>query len=147
MNLENLEEIGKILIAVGAIVGALLILFQNTEKLWNKYLWPIVKNIAFFCILVIPIGIIIWFFMTLAAQHESRLDEQVVVWSLVAQATLAISAYTFLWGGVLYPKTKFLLKWSTKQSTMNTDKQEISHKKSDDACNQSDEKSNQLQEK
>jgi hypothetical protein len=130
MNEKNLKDIAAIITAITALIAAVLALFQNSVKLWSKILWPLIKLLSFLGTLAVPIGIILWFFMGLAAENSSRLDEQVVVLSLVGQATVAIFIYALFWGMVLCPKIRFLLKWSTQQSTDN-DKQEKGESKSD----------------
>ena len=130
MNEKNLTDIASVLTAITVLIAAALALFQNAFKLWSKILWPLIKILTFMGTLAVPIGIIVWVFMNLAAENPGRLDEQVVVLSLVGQATVSIFLYALFWGMMLCPKIRFLLKWSTQQPTDNY-KQEKGESKSD----------------
>lgn len=131
MNEKDLKDITTVLAAFAAMIAAALALFRNIVKLWNNMLWPFTRILAFLGTLAVPTGIIIWFFMDLAAENSSRLDEQVVILSLAAQETAAVFLFALFWGMLLCPKIRFLLKWSAQHPTDNDEKKEESESKPD----------------
>jgi hypothetical protein len=124
MNEKDLKDIAAVLTAATAMIAAALALFRNMVKLWNYILWPFARVLVFLGTLAIPLGFIMWYFIDLAAANSSRLDEQVVIVSLVGQATVVVFLYALLWGVLLCPKIRFLLKWSARQRTDNDKKEE-----------------------
>jgi hypothetical protein len=130
MNEKNLKDIAAVLAALAALIGAVVALYDKFVELWHKILWPLIKILTFMATLAVPIGILMWFFTDLAAENSSRLDEHIVVWSLVVQATTAVFVYALFWGMLVCPKLRFLLRWSAQQPT-DTDKKEEGERESD----------------
>lgn len=122
MNLQEmlsiLTTIAAILTSITAILVGILALFGKLTEVWNtilKPLWnrvlkPFTKLVAFLTSLIIPNGLIIWFFLDLAVKNQNRLGERMVILVLIAQSTTTISLYTLLWGMWLYPLLRSLLR-------------------------------------
>jgi hypothetical protein len=101
--IEILKKITTLITGILALIVSILALFGKLTEVWNTIRKPLLKLLIFSGTVVAPNGIILWFFMDLAAQNHSRLGERLVFLSLVAQPTLFISLYAFCWGKWLYP--------------------------------------------
>jgi hypothetical protein len=114
-----LENINDVLVVVMGLLGTMLLLTGKLQEVWNKILKPLwdkilkpgLKFLGFGATLIIPSGIIMWYFLYLAAKNSNRLGEPVVLLWLIVQSTLALSAYGIIWGVWLCPKfLSFLVK-------------------------------------
>lgn len=113
--LQILKIIGAILVALATIITATLTIYKgwiwvcNTivKPFWNKVLKPCVKILIFVGTQVIPISIIVWIMLYVAATNSDRLTEPSVFLSLIVQATMLISLYSIGWGMWIWP---FLLQ-------------------------------------
>ena len=116
---DKIKDIAAVVGAVTALIIAILALHKNVIEFWNKILLPLAKFLAFLGILVIPIGVIVWFFFDLAARNSNRLEEHIVFLALIAQVTVAVSVYALFWGIWVYPRLRFLL---ARKQPVNDDK-------------------------
>lgn len=103
------DDLLKLIVALGAILAAILALLKALADLY-KFLKPFFGPIVFWGSILIPHGLIIWYWMYLAAINSNRIREgQVFIW-LIIQLTLLTSIYTFIWNKWIYPKLNLWLK-------------------------------------
>lgn len=97
-----------ILLLVGLLTG-IVQLFKQIEELWSR-LKPILRYFFLFTTQLIPVGMVVWYYMYWAIQYHSRFTERVVFSLLVAEPTILIILYEMFWGIWLYPKLSSFVK-------------------------------------
>lgn len=103
------QDLLQQILLYGAILAAILALLKTLADLY-KFLKPFLGPIVFWGSILVPHGLIIWYWMYLAAINSNRIREgQVFIW-LIIQLTLLTSIYTFIWNKWVYPKLNFWLK-------------------------------------
>lgn len=108
----DFQDLLQKLLLAGALLGALLAVLKYLADIY-KILKPFLGPVVLWGSILVPHGMIIWYWMYLAAVNSSRIREgQVFIW-LIIQLTFLTSLYTFLWGKWLYPKLK---RWAKSQS-------------------------------
>ena len=101
---------------ITSIIAPIVVHYVNTGKIGAGRLAMFARFLVFLAILTVPNLLIIWSALYVAALNHDRLWEAGVFLALVAQVTVAVSLYTFLWGVWLYPKLRLLVK-KPKRST------------------------------
>lgn len=103
------QDLLQQILLIGAILGAILTLFKTLADLFT-FLKPFLSPMVFWGSILVPQGMIVWYWMYLAAINANRIAEsRVFIW-LVIQLTLLISAYTFAWSKWVFPKLNRWLK-------------------------------------
>ena len=101
---------------ITSIIGPIVVHYVTTGKIGAGRLAMFARFLVFLGILTIPNWLIIWYVLYVAALNHDRLWEAGFFLALVAQATVAVSLYTFLWGVWLYPKLRLLVKKPERSS-------------------------------
>lgn len=112
-NLQDLLSLlpaitAPILLLVGLLTG-IVQLFKQIEEIWSR-LKPILRYLFLFATQLIPVGMVVWYYMYWAIQFHSRFTERVVFLLLVAEPTILIILYEIFWGIWLYPKLSSFVK-------------------------------------
>ena len=133
--MNNLQDMLSLLTAPVLLLVALLTgivqLVKQIEELWSR-LKPIIQYLLLFATQLIPIGMVIWYYMYWAIQYHSRFTEQAVFLLLVAEPTILIIAYEMFWGIWLYPKLlSFVKQEVNEQASTNAKRNENNKQKSD----------------
>lgn len=110
--MSNSQDLLQQLIFVGAVLGAILTILTTMINIY-KSLKPFFGPVVVWGTVVIPQGLLIWYWMYIAVLNSNRIGENKVFIALIVQLTLLISIYTFCWGKWIYPKLK---QWLEKQS-------------------------------
>ncbi len=116
---DVLKQVGSITAAIVALVGLFAAIVKLWDKLrqlwkgiieplWNNALKPVAKWLAFLGTQFVPNGIVVWVLLYKTAAIADRVSEPAVFLALVAEATVAISAYAIVWGIWLCP---WLRRW------------------------------------
>lgn len=113
--MDNSQDFLQQLIYVGAVLGAILVILKTLIDIY-KSLKPFLGPVVVWGTIVVPYGLLIWYWMYIAVINSTRIGEKQVFISLIIQLTLLISIYTFCWGKWIYPKLK---QWLEKQSINN----------------------------
>jgi len=116
----NSQDLLQQLAIAAAILGAILALLKALADL-IQFLKPYFSPIIFLSSIIIPHGLIIWYWMYLAAINANRISEGMVFIYLIIQLTLLTSFYTFAWSKWLYPKIDL---WQKSQSHNAQEKHE-----------------------
>ncbi len=111
--MPNLEDMLRILAPITAFLVAVAALLKAIVEIVKalKELKPSTKYLKYLVIIatqIVPVGVVIWYFMYWAAENSGRLTEPVVFLLLVAESTMLISLYEFIWGVWFYPRLKSL---------------------------------------
>jgi len=107
----DLEGIAKFLTAIAVIIGAVTGLitavkhfWKQIKPFWDKIMKPALKFVAISLTLIIPNGIIVWYFVfRIAEDWTPIIRNRDIFLSVVAWLTVFVSAYSLLWGMWLYP--------------------------------------------
>jgi hypothetical protein len=124
------QDLLQQILLAGAILAAILALLKTLADLY-KFLNPFLGPIVFWGSILVPHGLIIWYWMYLAAINSNRIREgQVFIW-LIIQLTLLTSIYTFIWSKWFYPKLNLWLK-SQSHNTQSSNAQGEHEQKRDE---------------
>lgn len=96
------EDLLQKLLLIGAILGALLVILERLSKLYT-FLRPVVRPMSIIGSVLIPQGLLAWYYIYLAAINSHRIREGRVFVSLVMQMTVLGSLYTVIWAKWIYP--------------------------------------------
>lgn len=100
---------------------------EKEVKRIPKQLKTLTKFLAYSLTLVVPNIGIIWYFFYLAGFSVDRLSEARFFWAMVAQPTIGVSVYAYIWGRWLYPRLQRILNGSTSEK--NIGKERVGHHK------------------
>ena len=107
----TLEQLLKELVIWSTILGTLLTLLKGFADIYRT-LKPSFGPLFFAGSILVPQGLIIWFYLYLAATNANRIGDNLVFIYIVVQLIVFTSAYTFIWGKYFYPK---LNRWLRSQ--------------------------------
>lgn len=103
---DMLSLLPPIITEVSIVVALLTVVIQLIEK--SKELWsisrPATKYLLWLTTQVIPIGMVIWYYMYWAVEYSERFTEPGVFLLLIAEPTVIVVCYEVVWGTWLYPK-------------------------------------------
>ena len=107
---------------ITALTGFVTLLIKVIELLskWEiimkfiRLLPVLIKRLVKFLIyslsLFVPNTGIIWYFFYLAGIYRDRLSQAEFFWAIVAQPTLAVSIYAYVWSSRIYTRLKNILE-------------------------------------
>lgn len=112
------EIITQWTVIIGAIAGfilALIRLIEALKQLFERLPKQLVEFLVYAPAIVIPYFAIVWWFFYLAGLSPERLSEPGFFWAVVAQPTIGVSIYTYVWGRWIYPTLQRILGQSNSR--------------------------------
>jgi hypothetical protein len=97
----------------------LLKAIEELMKIVPNVLKPLAKFLFYSITLVAPNIGIIWLFFYLAGSSPERFSEARFFWAMVAQPTLGVSIYAYIWGRWLYPQLQRALRSSQETEAVD----------------------------
>jgi hypothetical protein len=121
-----LTPITLLITAVAGLLAAITSVSDHLGKLWPR-LQTSLKGLLLLATQIVPIGMIIWYFMYWVVQYPGRFTEPVAFLLLVVEPTILIIAYEWL-----YPKLlSFVRQEVNARQSSDTNLNENSKQKSD----------------
>ncbi|HUF00278.1 MAG TPA: hypothetical protein VMN99_13555 [Anaerolineales bacterium] len=106
---KMIEPLNYWMAVIGGVTVFVVAITNFLEALIKLMRWiprPLVKFLVYSLTLVIPNIGIIWYFFYLAGSSPYRLSELRFFLAIVAQPTIAVSIYAYIWAKWLYPYLK-----------------------------------------
>jgi hypothetical protein len=104
-----LSPITEYITIVIGLLYAIIKLIDQIKELWAR-LKPTIKYLVLLATQVIPVGMVIWYYMYWAVQYHDRFTDRGVFLLLVAEPTMLIIVYEMFWGTWLHPKLLSFVK-------------------------------------
>lgn len=79
---------------------------ENEMNHLPKQLKTIFKILVYILTIIVPNIGIIWYFFYLTGLSPNRINEANFFWAMVAQPTIGVSIYAYIWGSWFYPKLR-----------------------------------------
>ena len=102
---------------------------EDFMKRLPRLLRLLAKSLIYFLTLAIPNVLMIWFFFFQAGISPDRLSEVNFFWAVVAQPTLGVSIYAYIWAKLIYPGLRNLLGETKLQPEPPSEPQPEAHPK------------------
>jgi hypothetical protein len=93
------------ILLIVAFLTAIIKLIDKIIELWNRLI-PAIKYLILLATQIVPVGMVVWYYMYWAVQYNDRFTDRAVFLLLVVEPTIIIIAYELFWGTWLYPKLR-----------------------------------------
>lgn len=108
IDLEGITKwLATMTIAIGAITGLIIAVkrfWKEIKPFWDNIVKPVLKFVAIALTLILPNGIIVWYFIfRIAEDWAPIISNSDVFLPVVAWLTISVSVYSLFWGMWLYP--------------------------------------------